>query len=208
MGNHYRWQIFNQNYFLIDISRLRLTPIVHLFSMPINSQNNLPQNIDNFRINKRLPCLFIFRLAFVEKTRQSDDEMKRRRGDREREKCRKRNYHKLNAIKWIYILFAYITERADTSSCSLLNEKEMRACYVHGARKRKKKGTLKMVANEIKLEFEYKYMYAFSSYFITSQSICHTKYLFDDKIKHLLYPMIVIVVSDGIIEMCSFLFFL
>jgi hypothetical protein len=64
-----------------------------------------------------------------------------------------------------------------------------------------------MVANEIKLEFEYKYMYAFSSYFITSQSICHTKYLFDDKIKHLLYPMIVIVVSDGIIEMCSFLFF-
>jgi hypothetical protein len=36
--------------------------------------------------------------------------------------------------------------------------------------------------------------------------IHHTTYLFDDKIKHLLYPMIVIVVSDGIIEMCSFLF--
>jgi hypothetical protein len=75
---------------------------------------------------------------------------RRKKEKRERE----RNYHKLNAIKWIYILFAYITGRADTSSCSSLNYEETRACYVHGARKRKKR-ILEMVANEIKLEFEY-----------------------------------------------------
>jgi hypothetical protein len=81
--------------------------------------------------------LFIFRIAFVEKTRESDDE-KKRKWERKRH-VEKKNYHKLNAIKWIYILFAYITERADTSSCSPLNDEEMRVCYVHGARKRKKK---------------------------------------------------------------------
>ncbi len=38
----------------------------------------------------------IFRLAFVEKTRESDDE-KKEKGERDAE--RERNYHKLNAIK-------------------------------------------------------------------------------------------------------------
>jgi len=70
--------------------------------------------------------------------RENSRKWRRKEEKRGRERCRERNYHKLNAIKWIYILFAYITERADTNSCSPLNDEEMQACYVHGARKRKK----------------------------------------------------------------------
>ncbi len=42
-------------------------------------------------MNRRIPFLFlfIFRLAFVEKTRESDDEKKRRQGGREGEGERK-----------------------------------------------------------------------------------------------------------------------
>jgi hypothetical protein len=58
------------------------------------SLNNLPQILTIFEkllINKRIPFLFlfIFRLAFVEKTRESDDEKKRRQGGREREMQKK-----------------------------------------------------------------------------------------------------------------------
>jgi hypothetical protein len=104
----------------------------------------------------------MFRLAFVEKTRESDDEKKRR------EKCRERNYHKLNAIKWIYILFAYITERADTSSCSPLNDEEMQACYVHVARKEKKRIFLRRCLMRSNSNLN---IYVFSSYFITYPNI-------------------------------------
>jgi len=61
--------------------------------------NSLPQIFairKKLMMNKRILFLFlfIFRIAFVEKTRESDDEKRRRR-----EGCREKNYHKLNAIK-------------------------------------------------------------------------------------------------------------
>jgi hypothetical protein len=92
-------------------------------------------------------CIFasfdLLLLRKLEKVTTKRSEEGQRQSEREREMQsntqREGNYHKLNAIKWIYILFAYITGRADTSSCSSLNDEKMQACYVHGARKKKRK---------------------------------------------------------------------